>query len=570
MDTPRFTVVSQISESDTRAWADEFNQFIEALKGVLSTNDQFLPKLTVVLFAREKDFDLYRPIGANGKVQEWVAGYFSRQETWSVIGLADRLEDESMRRVIFHEGVHWFVSGDQRRYPMWLNEGLAELFSTFESHKDKVTWGRSIDAHVISLQRKSLLPLQQLLLVSHSDPMFNEGNRTSLFYSESWALVHYLVFGYRKNAQGSLNEFLTAYYDGSMTTEEAFKKTFEMDFAAMESALDTYLSGGKYRICTVPVSTAAKVTAPFEPAPPALVQVALARLAHGTKRKDLARKHAEEAVRLDPGYADGYKMLAWVRHDDESADGFFEAANKAVQLGANDADAFWLLAKAKYKRAVALGGVPSTEARQIANLYEKTINLLPTLKAAYLNLAKVMPMIEHPGEQDEQFLDFGRKLFPDEQFILVSQAQLLRKKGDKEKALKILTEVLETPSLLDAQQQTALKNLKGHWDFSDTMAQVTGLKRQEEYKQALVLLDALIARGVALEARGTALQFRQETWAQATMQDADAARQNGATEEAMRLYQSVIDADRVSAVVRDRAARRLAGLKKEVQPPGEK
>ena len=562
LDAPRFTVVSQISERETRVWADEFNQFIEALKGVLKADDRFLPKLTVVLFAREKDFGKYRPIGENGKVQDWIVGYFSRQETWSVIGLADRLEDETMRRIIFHEGVHWFVSADQRRYPKWFNEGLAEVFSTFSLHGDKVTWGQAIDSRVAALSRQKLLPLKQLLLVSSSDKMFNESDRTGLFYSESWIFVHYLIFGKRKDDRGAgaMSDFLTAYY-GGMTTEEAFQTAFGMDFEAMESALDSYLTGGKYRIYTFPVSPAVKVTAPFEPAPPALVQVALARLAYGTGRKDVAKKHAEEAVRLDPSYAAGYQMLAWARRDDDSPDGFFEAADKAVQLGAKDADALWLLAMAKFKKAKALGGIPSIEARQIANLLEKTINLFPTQKSAYLNLAAVVPQVEHPTEQDELFLGLGRKLFPDEPMILIGQAQLLRKKGNKEESLKTLQTVLEKPELLPTQQQEYLKKLRSSWDVSDTLAQVKELMPQKKFSEALALLDALLARSPMLEARGTVAQMRREAWASATLQDAGVARKGGQTEEAARLYQSILDMDHPPARARGQAEQALQKLK---------
>ncbi len=560
LETPRFTVVSQISEKETRAWAEEFNQFIEALKGVLAVNDQFLPKLTVVFFAREEDFGDYRPIGKNGKVQDWVSGYFSRQETWGVIGMADRLEDESMRRTIFHEGVHWFVSADQRRYPMWFNEGLAEVFSTFSLSNGKVEWGTAIAARVDSLRRQKLLPLNQLLYVSQSDKLFNESDRTGLFYSESWLFVHYLIFGQRKEGRGSLNDFLTAFYSGQ-STEEAFQKVFGMDFAAMESALDDYLSGGRYRVFMRPAAPTAKVTAPFEPASPALVQVALAKLAYGSNHRDMAKKHAEEAVRLDPNYAPGYMMLAWVQRNEDSADGFFEAAQKAVQLGAQDADAFWLLAMARSKKARALGGVPSAEARQIAYLLEKAINGFPAQKSAYLNLGLILAQVDEPNEQDGLFLEQGRKLFPEEKMLVVGQAQLLRKMGNKEESLKMLQAVLDQPRQVPAKELEYLKKLKTSWDVSDTLDQVNALRPQKKYHESLELLDGLLARGTTMESRAVVMQARRDTCAFATLQEASAARKDGRPEEAARLYQSILDMERIPAYVRGQAEQALQKLK---------
>ncbi|MBK9991443.1 MAG: DUF1570 domain-containing protein [Verrucomicrobia bacterium] len=559
LETPRFTVVSQISEKETRAWAEEYNQFIDALKGVLSVDERFLPRLTVVLFAREKDFGVYRPIGENGKPQDWVAGYFSRQETWSVIGMADRLDDEATRRIIFHEGVHWFVSADQRRFPMWFNEGLAEVFSTFTFHNQEVKWGQPIDFRVISLRRQKLLPLSQLLMVSQSDKMFNESDRTGLFYSESWAFMHYLVFGRRKGGQGSVNEYLSAYFSG-MSTEGAFQKTFGMDFATMDLALEAYLRGGEYHVYSPPASPTAKITAPFEPAAPALVQVALAKLAYGSNHRELAKKHAEEAVRLDPVYAPGYAMLAWVRSTEESPDEFFEAADKAVKLGAQDADALWLLAMARYKKAWALGGVPTAEAREIANLLERAINLFPAQKSAYLNLGSILAQIDRPDEDDALFLEQGRKLFPDEKMLLVGQAQLLRKKGDKEKSLKLLQTVLDQPGQVSIKEQEFLKKLKITWDISDTLAQIYILREQKKYNEAVVLLDALFARGTTLESRAMVMQVRREMCALAALQEANAARKDGQKEEAARLYQSVLDMERIPAWLRGQAQQSLQKL----------
>jgi tetratricopeptide (TPR) repeat protein len=561
LETPRFTVVSQISEKETRAWAEEFNQFIDALKGVLPVDERLLPRLTVIFFSREKDFNAYRPVGENGKVLDWVTGFFSRQETWSVAAMSDRFEDESMRRSMFQEGVYWFVSADQRRYPMWFDVGVAGLFSTFDFRENKVQWGQPIEAHVRSLNRQKLIPLQQLLSVSRSNKLFNDEDRAGLFYAESWAFVHYLMFGQRKDRQGSLNDFLTASM-GGLSNEDALKKAFGVDFAAMESALDAYLSGGKYRVYSQPASPTAKITTPFEPASPALVQVALAKLAYGSNHRDMAKKHAEEAVRLDPGYAAGYTMLAWVRRDEESADGFFEAADKAVQLGAGsqDADALWLLAMARSKKARALGGVPSGEARQIANLLERAINLFPAQKSAYLNLGSILSQVDQPNEQDALFLEQGRALFPDELLFLFGQAQLLRKKGNKEEALKLLQAVLDQPGQLSGQQREQLEKQKTSWDVSDTLDQLKELGTQKKYKEAVVLLDALLARGTTLESRAIVQQARRDMCALATLQEASVARKAGQKAEAARLYQSILDMERIPAQLRGQAQQALQRL----------
>jgi Skp family chaperone for outer membrane proteins len=67
LETPRFTIISQQKEKTTREFAEEFNQFVEALHGVITVDERALPPLTIVLFAREKDFRPFQPLRPDGK-----------------------------------------------------------------------------------------------------------------------------------------------------------------------------------------------------------------------------------------------------------------------------------------------------------------------------------------------------------------------------------------------------------------------------------------------------------------------------------------------------------------------
>ena len=62
------------------------------------------------------------------------------------------------------------------------------------------------------------LTLEQLLTVTHDSPLYNEGERRSLFYAQSWALVHMLM---TKDAQGlkQLSEYLQLTTGGTAPLE---------------------------------------------------------------------------------------------------------------------------------------------------------------------------------------------------------------------------------------------------------------------------------------------------------------------------------------------------------------
>ena len=49
--------------------------------------------------------------------------------------------------------------------------------------------------HVFLLRQSKMLPLQTLFEVDYKSPHYNEKNKQSIFYAQSWALMHYLIIG---------------------------------------------------------------------------------------------------------------------------------------------------------------------------------------------------------------------------------------------------------------------------------------------------------------------------------------------------------------------------------------
>ena len=280
---PEFTVVSQLSEANTRAWADEFSQFIEALGGIVPMDLRALPPLTVVLFAAPEEFAPYRPLGPDGKPID-IAGFFSRHRSWAIIGLASRANDAATRHIIFHEGVHWGMSQIASNYPLWLNEGLAEVFSTFRVEDGQARWGDPIWGHIALLQKETPLPLQTLVSITSDNPLYYKAHSIGIYYAESWAFVHYLLFGQRAGARASLSYYLESLRRGVDPTR-AFQDAFGTSFSGMDDALQDYVNTGSYGVSIQRFPSAADARAEFRPAPPLLVAITLQKLALSSGRR---------------------------------------------------------------------------------------------------------------------------------------------------------------------------------------------------------------------------------------------------------------------------------------------
>jgi len=235
LQAPHCLIVSQLSERETRDWATQFEQFTAVLRTSMVIDERALPPLTVVLFADSGQFAPYKPRTTDGKKRD-VAGFFASRDTWGVIGLADAFNDEETRHVVLHEATHWIASATQVELPLWLNEGFAEAFSTFEVKKGYAVLGAPLPYHIATLRDRTWLPLVQLLITSTGDPRYTDNQRNDIFYAESWILTHQLLFENPKAGLDILNKFFAARIAGTDQIT-ALERATGQNLAAIESHL---------------------------------------------------------------------------------------------------------------------------------------------------------------------------------------------------------------------------------------------------------------------------------------------------------------------------------------------
>ena len=86
--------------------------------------------------------------------------------------------------VIFHEYTHLLLRRNDEIWPLWLKEGMAEMYSTFEvSDGYHVRIGQPIDHHLQLLAHEPLMPLHQNLVfnVANNSPQYNERSQSGNF-----------------------------------------------------------------------------------------------------------------------------------------------------------------------------------------------------------------------------------------------------------------------------------------------------------------------------------------------------------------------------------------------------
>jgi len=252
--TENFEMFSAASERRSKDLLAELEQFRASVLGYFGLRQGREPRTTVVVFKSDAAFTPYKPL-YQGRPKE-VLGIFVPAEDEVVIALTLESggDDESdPAETIFHEYVHQLFHSRGLWLPTWLNEGLAELFSTFRVEGDQAVYGQPKDLYVDVLAQSSLMPMPRLLAVHPGSPDYNEEHRAGMFYAQAWALAHYLVCGTdRRNAE-KLQRLVDLVAGGTVDGTTAYAQTFGTDFRAMEQALRAYLGGGQYYQRRVPL-----------------------------------------------------------------------------------------------------------------------------------------------------------------------------------------------------------------------------------------------------------------------------------------------------------------------------
>ena len=80
-------------------------------------------------------------------------------------------------------------------FPLWLSRGLSGVISNTIVRENAISIGPAIPWHLQRLRGGSRLPLSDVLAVTYSSAELSDGERLNRFDAQSWALVHFLMFG---------------------------------------------------------------------------------------------------------------------------------------------------------------------------------------------------------------------------------------------------------------------------------------------------------------------------------------------------------------------------------------
>ena len=256
--TPNFNLYAFGAAPDTAKLAGRLEQFRAAYAGLAGSQAVASPPVSVMLFPNDIVFRPYKPV-YDGKPAH-LRGFFKAgaEENMIAMELSGGLEDAL--ETIYHEYAHLLFRHNQRVWPLWLREGMADFYAGFRVNGSSALIGVAPVRYTGLLARKPLMPLSQLMRLTQESPEYRDPPRQALLYAQSWLLTHYLIVGDRAVFRPGLARFTTLRRQGQ-NVEAALTNALNLGLPTLEERLRAYAAAAQYGTvsCSLPTNVLAPV-----------------------------------------------------------------------------------------------------------------------------------------------------------------------------------------------------------------------------------------------------------------------------------------------------------------------
>jgi tetratricopeptide (TPR) repeat protein len=427
--TAHFNIYSCGTPQDVYKLAGRLEQFCEAYSLLAGTQAVASPPVMVMAFPDHESMKPFLPL-YQGKPGN-LAGFFARgsDENLIVLALPGGDEASSGMEVIFHEYAHLLFRRNDLIWPLWLKEGMAEIYSTFGTRGYEVQIARPIDHHLNLLAQEPLMPLHELFAVTHDSPQYNESTRQGIFYAESWLLTHFLMAGDNPAYKARFGQFTTLLLQGQ-PPEQAFTNALDTTLPLMEAELHRYLERGVFEPVELklPGNVSASISAFTRTITPVEIYFRLGDELLRIDRLDSAALYFAQAKKIAPVSPLSYEGLGLLAAQREQPDEAVREMVEALQHGSTSFLVHYTYAREKYQLTAdsqnRYAPLKNQDAVEIRNELQKSLMLMPDFGPAH-DLLGFFEMVQ--GEDlaaAEQHLKLAVQLEPENPAYLFTLAQV--------------------------------------------------------------------------------------------------------------------------------------------------
>jgi tetratricopeptide (TPR) repeat protein len=372
VSTDHFTVLTDGGEKHGREVALRFEQMRTVFAQLLARNRLNLSEpLEILAVKSHEEYARLAPVHP-GPFDTDTA-FFLPGDDRNLVVLD--LSDDQAWRAVAHPFAHLLLSYNYPPTQGWFDEGLAEYFSSMQVIGNQIQMGGDPELYppqpdllgnTSPIQRnppKSLsdllaqpvwMSIPDLFTTRHdTSSSFQEGTHHTMFYAESWIVVHYLI---AKNKLTEVGNYFQLVENEKLPVEQAIEKAFGMTADQLQQAVRDYYKSIAVDSQT-PIQVAGQASATVMvrqfPAP-----MTLDDMGASVKQLSLAEAEAlvaEVEVRLPEHRQEGVKelqaiiadpktenavahrALGWVAMERKDTEVAAEEFRKAMELDPDDA-----------------------------------------------------------------------------------------------------------------------------------------------------------------------------------------------------------------------------------------
>ena len=249
--TAHFSVITDAGEKRGREVALRMEQ-MRAIFGRLLLKKKLTMPVPVTVISLKSD----KQYGTVAPAKQSMAGGFYVPGPDRVYIVLNLFENDPWRAVA-HPLAHYFLNYNYPPAQGWFDEGLAEYFGSIQIDKqvgmggdpelapewhedifDEVRRDPNVPQSLTQLVSSPVwLSMVDLFTMKHDGSGTREGTHNTLYYAQSWIVVHYLL---NKNKLPETGTYFDLVLNQKVPVEKAMVQAFDMSPAQMEDAVKTY------------------------------------------------------------------------------------------------------------------------------------------------------------------------------------------------------------------------------------------------------------------------------------------------------------------------------------------
>jgi tetratricopeptide (TPR) repeat protein len=479
--TPHFVVLSNSSEKQARHIADQFERmrFVFHRAFPDARVDPGVP-IIVLAVKDKKDFQALEPESYLAKGQLNLAGLFLRAPDKNYVLLRLDAEGDHPYATVYHEYTHLVSSRAEEWLPLWFNEGLAEFYQNTDIGNKEVSLGQPSPANLYLLQQNRLLPLTTLLTIDRNSPYYHEEDKGSIFYAESWALMHYL---WVKDSQDKTQRVLD--YVGLVRKHEdpvtAATHAFG-DLQKLQLSLEAYISQRTMSYFRIPGGTDVDNSA-FKVRALTLTDVDAVRadfLAYDERVKD-SRALLDRVLHDDPNSVGAHETMGFLAFREGKLDDAQNWYEQAVKLDSQSFLAHYYFASIAMRE----GAAATDRQGQIENSLRAATRLNPEFAPAFDELAMFYGMHRKNLDEAHTLSLVAVQLDPSNVSYRLTAANVLMEMERTRDAIAVLQNAIKLATSEEqvASIQSHLESIRQYESERERAEQANRLASQEAASQ---------------------------------------------------------------------------------------